>query len=192
MKWYSLRRDSPFEEPFVSEQGELGMDEERLSECQPIFDWPTTAWVGARTKPNDGQPDDSLQNHFNIYIFSERLQNALRQARISGIQFLPVRVLHRFGDEIPGYKIANLLSCVEALDLERSAYSRFPDDYFIPERRGGLTRLKKVTVKADALQGHDVIRLKESPIHVCVSERFRNMFVASGFTGLSFHEMALS
>jgi hypothetical protein len=47
-------------------------------------------------------------------------------------------------------------------------------------------------LRAPALAGHDVLRLNEYDRAFCVSERFRDAFVAGGFTGYSFEEIDLS
>jgi hypothetical protein len=194
MKWYWLvTNDNSVKNPFVSDEGDLdGFEEWMLGECRSFDSWSGRAWIRAADPANDGNPDDSLQNHFALLIFSQRLQVALTEAAISGIQYLPISVLRPSGTRIEGFSIANILGCVNALDLERSTSSRYPDDYFLSERRGQMNSLRRVTLRGDCLQGHDIVRLNVYKEKVYVSARFKEVVEEGRFTGLSFHEVNLS
>ena len=65
-------------------------------------------------------PDDALQNDIAIPIYSPRLQSALQEAAITGIQFLPIHVLRLDGSEIPGFAVANIICVRPAMDMEKS------------------------------------------------------------------------
>ena len=116
----------------------------------------------------------------------------MNQAAIKDTQYLPLAVVRRDDRHIDGFSAVNILNLVPALDLEGSTYDRFPDDYFIPERRGDLSGLRNVTLRSAALGGRDVIRLHEYPLPVYGSERFRDVFERGLFTGLSFVPVNLS
>jgi hypothetical protein len=77
------------------------------------------------------------------------------------------------------------------LDEERSHLTRHPDDYFIEGRRGKVSGIRRAVLQREALIGYDIIRLSGNPVHLYVSERFRNVFW-HGFTGYSFQEVDLS
>jgi hypothetical protein len=194
MRWYwVVTNDNAVADPLVTDEGDLhGFEDWMLVDCREITNWPVNAWVGTSTPANDGEPDDSLQNHFDLLIFSHRFRTALADAGIGEIQFLPIDVVRPGGGRVEGYRVANLLSCVTALDLERSKFTRYPNDYFLPERRGQLELLRGVTLSATALQGHDIVRLKEYRSKVFVSERFAAVVRFGRFTGLSFSEVKLS
>ena len=137
-------------------------DEERmLDECRSIDSWRGKAWIRAANRNNGGDPNDNLQNRCGLLIFPQRLQIALADAGIGGIQYLPIQVPRPDGTRLEGFCIANILDCVDALDLKRSTYRRYPDDYFLPERRGQLNSLRQVTLHSKFLQGRDVVRLSE-------------------------------
>ncbi len=194
MNWYSIIScDNTVQNPFVADLGDLGPHEEfQLRSCAEIRDWPGAAWVRASDCVHDGDPDDVLQTLLDLPIYSARLQSAIEAAHIGGIQFLPLRVLRPSGTEVEGYCIANILNCVRALDLHRSDFDRFPNDYFLPQRRGQIRALRKAVLERDALSGHDIIRLSEYKVAVYVSQHFVNAFEEDGFSGYSFRRVATS
>jgi hypothetical protein len=191
MNWYRLITNSnTVANPFVSDDGDLGgIDNWMLRRCLRVDGWPESAWIRAVNPDNDGDPDDNLQNHFDLLMFSPGLRHALEAASIRNIQYLPINVIRSDGGSIQGFTIANVLSCLAALDIDRSVLERFPDDYFIPDRRGGIFSLLEVTLRGARLEGHDIFRLSEYRSAVFVSERFRKAFEHSFFTGLSFERV---
>ena len=193
MKWYwTVSCDNTVATPFVGDQGDLGLDESLLRTGRLVETWPGTAWVRAHSQQQDGEPDDVLQTLFALPIFSARLRTALQHAGIEGVEYLPIRVYRPNGDAIFGFSIANILSCVEALDLRLSDFQRLPDDYFLPERRGWIRSISKPVLVRSVLEGLDVIRLSCFPPSVYVSERFVRVFEDGRFTGYSFHEVQTS
>lgn len=194
MRWYWLvTNDNVGADPLVTDEGDLmGVEEWRLRQGKEIRDWPASAWVGTSKRSNDGVPDDNLQNHFALLIFSHRLRTALQKASIDEIQYLPIAVIRPGGTRVAGFSIANVLSTVAALDLERSVFTRYPADYFLPERRGALETLRNVTLRSSALKNHGIFRLEEFRSKVFVSGRFVDVVGAGEFTGLSFKEVKLS
>jgi hypothetical protein len=194
MKWYWLvTNDNTVKNPFVSDTGDLeGFEKWIFADCKAFKDWSEKAWVGANKPGNDGDPDDSLQNHFGLLIFSAQLRIALEEAGIGGIQYLPIQVLRPTGSRIEGYCIINILNCVKAFDLGKTIHSRYPMDYFLPERRGELSSVRQVTLRSNQLKGHDIIRPEEYKVKVYVSGRFKEVFENNRFSGLSFHDVNIS
>src|SRR5437016_14108696 len=118
MRWYDLLQiyDAK-EQPFVSSSDDLrGWKEWQLSQGKFIEHWDNRAWIKCVKDEADGPPDDCLWNHLLLPIFSSRVQRALTDAQIEGIQFLPIRVLRPDDSEYFGYAIANFLNLPEALD----------------------------------------------------------------------------
>jgi len=193
MHWYSFAWDDSVEKPYVSDTDDLkGFHESQLTSGAEIVGWDDRAWIRCTDPEYDGQPADALASHLGVEIYSLRLRQALDKSGMRGIQYLPIRVLRRDGPEISGYQIANFLNKVRALDLERSEYNRYKDDYFIPERRGRISMLKKVVLKSKALENFDVIRLEEYFTYKAVSERFKKAFEAAHCTGYVFYEIDVS
>jgi hypothetical protein len=194
MSWYwVISNSNTRHEPFVADAGDLdGLEDWMLGECRLIQQWSGKAVVRASCRENDGDPDDCLQNLFALPIFSDRLRNALDRAEIEGIQYLPIHVQRPNMIEIEGYCIANILNCVEALDLTYSDYEMYPEDYFLPERRGQMHSLRRVVLKSKPLTGYDIVRLAEYTEKIYVSRRFRDVFFKNGFSGYSFREIRLT
>lgn len=191
--WYwVVSCDNTVDDPLVTDSAELGVDPERLDVGHLVEGWSELAWLRANKFENDGVPDDVLQNHLGLPIFSARLRAALEGAGVVGIQYLPVRLIRPNGQEITGFSIANIVERRRALDRARSDYDVFPDDYFLADRRGGVRGIRQAVLCVDALAGCDVARLDEFPSSVYVSERFKNVFEAGGFTGYSFREARAS
>jgi hypothetical protein len=187
MDWYQvLSCDNTVKVPFVGDEGELGLDESELRAGCAVRQWPELAWVRASRKEIDGQPDDVLQTLFRLPIYSYRLRSALQHAQIDGIEYLPIKVLRPDGRSIEGFSVANILSCIQALDMQRSEYRLFPEDDEFPVRRGRMQTLDKVVLAASVLNGLDVIRLSKYRAPIFVSQRFVDVFERGGFTGYSF------
>ncbi|HKD79392.1 MAG TPA: DUF1629 domain-containing protein [Candidatus Angelobacter sp.] len=194
MRWYwAISWGKTVSNPFVSSAEDLkGYEDWQLERGHHIEHWDPTAWIRC-TKPEwDGEPDDVLQTHLAIPIYSPRWQEVIRNARFSGIQFLPIRVLHMNGGEIPGFAIANILNIPFAMDLERSHYTMFDDDDCEPEDRGKVSGVYRMVLRRSPLSNYDVIRVKEFHQSLYVSERFKLEFEAAKFTGYTFQEVQLT
>lgn len=193
VKWYlTIRCDNTVDSPFVSTSGDLGRWADwELRQGQVIEGWEEGAWVRAETR-SDGEPDDVLQNHFGLLIFSSPLREALERAGIGRIQYLPIQVLHADGSPIHGFAIANVLDTADVLDLDQSDYDVFDSDYFLETRRGKISGVREAVLRADQLNGHDLLRPANYKVHLYCSERFRDVFERNAFTGFSFRELRLA
>ena len=194
MRWYwVLQWDNSASIPYCSAVGDLkGFKEVDIGAGTPINNWNPEAWIKATQPGADGIADDVLQNHLGLKIYSEKLRTILQIGNITGIQYLPVRVLRRSGEEIHGYAIANILNQPGAMDLERSGYSVFKSDDPMPERIGLVSGVYKMVLKRSALLSFDIVVPKEYPVSTYVSEKFKKIFEASRCTGYGFKEVLLS
>jgi hypothetical protein len=194
MKWYFLIRcDNTVENPLITGKANLkGFDEWDFARGKLIENWDNTAWFRAEEPEDDGDPDDVLQNHLGLPIYSKRLRAALEKGGIRGIQYLPVHIFRPNGALIEGFAIANILNLISALDFDESDYDVFPNDYFLLERRGLVRGVRKSVLKGDRLQNYDIIRLAEFELNIYTSEQFKEIFNKNNFTGYSFHEVKLS
>jgi hypothetical protein len=113
---------------YGDDEGDLDGHEDDLGVCKPAEAWAGTARVRASRAEGDGDPDDVLQTCFFAPIYSARLRGALEEAQVAGIEYLPVRVINKGGTGIPGFSVANILNCVDGLDVQSSEIERFPDD----------------------------------------------------------------
>lgn len=151
---------------------------------QFIENWDENAWLQASDPDHEGEIDDVLQNHLRLPIFSHRLQHALTSAGIGGIQFLSVKVLRPDGEIIPGFAIANLLNIIPALNKDRTQFKVIKPSYAEEER---ILLYSKVCLYKQALEGYDIIRLKESKYKIYASERLKDIFEGGEFTGATFN-----
>ena len=192
MKWYwALKWANTVTNPLVATDADLmGIDEWALRAGTTVENWNDRAWFMSTNEEDDGTPDDVLQECLDVPVYSERLRKALKDAGVSGIQYLPVRVLRSDRTEIAGYAIANVLARVSVLDLKESTFEVFGDDR--PDRAGELRDLRKAVLKRALLVGHDIVRLREYEMPLFVSGRFRRAFRQLGFTGYDFKEVALT
>jgi hypothetical protein len=194
MRWYDLIMwGNTVKKPFVSDLDDLkGFEDWQFDQGKHIENWNPEAWIRCTDRAWNGDPDDVLQTHLGVPIFSPRLQRIVEQERFSGIQFLPIHVLRLDASEITGFAIANILNAPSAMDLENSEYQRFEQDYFDPADRGKIAAVYEMVLKRTALAGYDIVRPKEFLVAQYASERFRAAFEAGGCTGYSFHEVQLT
>lgn len=193
-KWYwPVSCDNTVDKPLIVDTEDLkGIDELDIVYGKLIDNWDETSWFKVSKSIYNGDPDDVLQNALGLPIYSDRLRKALEKAGVTGIQYLPVHVFRLNGLPIKGFSIANILNLLPALDFEKSDYDLYENDYFIPERRSKVRGIRKPVLRSSVIERCDIFRLKEFNRYIIVSERFRNIFVANGFTGYSFHQVYTS
>jgi hypothetical protein len=195
MEWFALLRgyedaDRPH---YTSRSGDLdGHKWWNFDEGKLIENWQSKAWIKSRSLREDAPPDDGLVNHFALLIFSSRMRHAIENAEIGGVQYLPIHVLKSDGMEYSGYSIANILNFRSSLDLNNSDFSVFPEDYFSADDRGRISSLRKAVLKQSTLQGLDILRLRDFPEAVFVSQKFRDLYENNNFTGYSFTQVDVS
>lgn len=195
MKWFSLLRgyEDGGKPHYASRSGNLdGHEWWDFDEGKRVGNWQNRAWVKSSCTSEDGPPDDGLVNHFALLIFSQKMRTALEAVGVTGIQYLPIHVLKSDGSEYSGYSIANILNHSSALDLDKSDFSVFPEEYFDPKNRGRIRSLRKAVLKKSTLQGLDILRLKDFPEDVFISAKFREVYDDNGLTGYSFGAVDIS
>jgi hypothetical protein len=192
-RWYwVIGADNTKPDSMVTGREDLrGFAEEDFTRGQYLNGWNEDAWVGPDNVEEDGEPDDVLQNHLGIPIYSPALSAALRDGGVSCVQYCPIRVLHFDGSVVAGFAIANITCNISALDLERSDFDFYPETYFLEQRRGHIRGIRKAVLWREPLTDHHIIRLREFPASIYVSEYFKNIFGAGGFTGCSFREVTV-
>jgi len=193
MNWYwVVDCSNTVQHPYVStvdNSGDLGYEYWHFTIGQAIKQWDKRLWIGTTKSEYDGSPDDVLQSHFDAPIYSRQLREALDDAYVTGIQYLPIEVRRLNSGKIGGFSIANILNMPPALHLELSDYDVFPNDYFFEKDRGRIRILRKAVLISGHLRGYDIIRLKEYSVCIYASERFKTLFETKKFTGYSFHEV---
>jgi len=192
-RWYQLVScDNTVAKPLVVGDDDLRFDPEKALVSEPLENLSDGGSLLVENPADEGEPDDVLQNHLGLAVYSERLRRALDEAGVRGIQYIPVNVVRFGGEVITGFCIANVLEKRAARDVSKSKIQRFPDDYFLVERRGCIRDLRQPVLCAEALRACDVLRLEEYPVTVYVSGRFKNAFEENHCTGYSFSPVGLT
>lgn len=196
MKWYQVFEcDNTVENPLVCDTDNLveyNFEDWDFMEGKKITNWNNNIFIKAEKEEDDGDPDDALQSHLMIPIFSKRLVDELNINKIEGIQYLPIKAIRPNNKSIGNFYIVNFLNYISALNYERSNYTRFRDDFPNLNVRGKIAGVKKFVLYKKKLEGMDVIRLEDYQQRFFVSEKFKNIFEKNKFTGYSFEEIELS
>jgi len=195
LDWYQpIECDNTVKNPFVCDSdnfSENGFSGSSFLQGKEILSWNSSIFLQAKKKKNDGCPDDALQNHLMLPIFSSRLVKIL-QENIAGIQYLPVSVLNSKGQKLDGFSLANFLFFIEAFDYDNSEFNRFSTDFPNPNVRGKLAGVTKFVLKKERLVGLDVFRLRDYESRFFVSEKFKSLFEENRFSGYSFRKVDLT
>jgi len=194
VKFYQVsEHDLKIKNPLVVDGADLKGKNEwwYYAQGRPIEEWDESVWFRVTKRKNEGELQDILPNHLGLHIYSARLRAMLEKNAVNGIQYLPVRIFRYNGEEVIGYAIANILNLLPALDLKESSYGVFPDDDFLPERRGKIRWITNVVFRRSVVESCDVFRLQEYEVKIIVSEKFKNIFDSGCFSGYSFDEVKL-
>lgn len=195
MKWYQpIECDKTVKNPLVCDFDNLeqyGYNENNFKEGIYVNSWNENIFFQARKKRNDGKPDDVLQNHLMLPIYSLNLVNALNKNGVEGIQYLPIKIINYNTECINEFFIANILNYIEAFDTEKSDFNCFSQDFPNLNVRGKIAGVKKFVLKKEKIIGVNIIRLKEYKQRFFVSENFKEAFEKNKFTGYSFKEVEL-
>ena len=142
----------------------------------------------AELEEDDGTPDDFLQNTEMVPIFSPRMREAIEEAGIKGIQYIPIEVEHYNKEKLEGYCIANVLNSVpDALDIDKTIFWNRKSD-------NGRLNVYVPSIKSENVPDNmDIFRLKyderietEYSTFIVVSERFKSIIAKNKFTGIGF------
>ena len=133
MDWYQpIECDNTVKNPLVCDSDnfcENGFSESSFLQGKEIQSWNSNIFFQAKKKKNDGCPDDALQNHLMLPIYSSRLVARIMQANIAGIQYLPISILDSKGQKLDGFSLINFLFFIEAFDYDNSEFNRFSADF---------------------------------------------------------------
>jgi hypothetical protein len=175
----------------VVDEAQLPVDPGHLDDGRLVDAWSSEAVMRVRNQRWAGEPDDVLQNYLGLPVYSTRLKQALERQGISGIQYLATRVVGFGSVELQTYYIANIVEMRPALDLATSDFDVFSSDYFLPDRRGRVSGVRRATLLWSHLRNCDVLRLAQYPASIYVSERFKSAFELEGCSGYSFEPVVV-
>lgn len=150
-----------------------------------IENWPPNVTLYVEGK----HPEDYLFSTLNGWIpLSKRVQQVFEACDIQGVQFLPIRIVHKSGVEIPGYAVLNVLNVIPALDHEHTVWlTSEKDQVEYPQ-----LNILKVALNRDAIGGIDIFRLQESRTEMFISRRLKECLERAGATaGFKFIPVAV-
>ena len=126
---------------------------------------------------------ENLGNSNGWEIFAEKALKQFGDIIEGDIQLLPVKVVDKETEqEVEKYFIMNVLPFLDALDLENSVYEYFD----IEGRREKWLSVIKYGLKEKKLGEHNIFRLRESPMALFVSEKFKNIAENNKMLGFQF------
>jgi hypothetical protein len=190
MKWYwVISCSNVVADPLVTDDDNFDGNEDEFVRGVPFQRGSKQLRLLVKKPRNDGTPDDALQNHLALPVISSRVQEAFLRNEIQGAEYVPVEVVRPNGLVVPGYSILNVLARRPALDRTRSDYDVYPQDYFLPQRRGQVSGVRVPVLMRSELASTDILRLDEYAHPLYVSERLKNIFEAERFSGWTFREI---
>ena len=134
MRYYKLIYDYEQDDNYANcDVASIGnMDEYITISGKEIKQWGRVVFEYDSTEGN--VLTDYLANPHRWFVVSENFCNKTQKILENQVQFLPVKVIDRFsGIEVDSYFVANIVTVIDALDLDNSKYDVFElDDEKIP------------------------------------------------------------
>lgn len=131
---------------------------------------------------------EKLGNSYGWEILSEKALELFGEIIGNDVQLLPIKVVNKHTEqEIEKYFVVNVLPFLDALDLENSVYNYF--DVGSDEK---LLSVIKYGIKEKKVGGHHIFRLKESPMAVFVSGKFKEIAEKNDMLGFDFVKVKVS
>jgi len=110
-----------------------------------------------------------------------------KQGIQSLIQYIPITLADIDTDEeIHEYYAMNILTHIEAIDLEKSEYDydeEFNHYWFKP---------RSIYLDESACEGYDIFRLSKNTSHIYVSQKIKDIIEANNWVGFNFRKEKLS
>ncbi|WBS02558.1 hypothetical protein OU994_30700 [Pseudoduganella sp. SL102] len=114
------------------------------------------------------------------YFISAKFANLMLNIAGDDVQIIEADV-YIYGKKIAEYYIGNIVNLVACVDMERSTYR--PLIKSDPEGPKKFTRYEFIE---NSLGSHKIMRSKESPLTIVVSEDFKQACISSGIKGVAF------
>ncbi|MHB1459335.1 MAG: imm11 family protein [Armatimonadota bacterium] len=130
---------------------------------------------------------DYLANNMIWFAVTERFKLLLTEYASESIQFLPMKVKPLRDDiGLENCYLANIITLVDALDLENSVYSYYGDE----EDEEKLLGVKIFALKASKIPPEiNIFRLENSKIEIFISEKLWRAMRKNKITGCQYDEI---
>ena len=130
---------------------------------------------------------DYLASNNRWLIVSEKLRNLINIIETDSIQYLDIKIKNSETNKINyTYEVANVITILDALDLENSVYDFFELD---DEK---ILFVEKYALKKDVIKNCDVFKLKVDTIPIFVSEKFKSIVEENSLIGFQFLEVKVA
>lgn len=127
---------------------------------------------------------DYLANVHRWFIVSDNFRQVTRNIIENQVQYLPVKVIDKLTKSEAGtYFAANIVTAIDALDLENSKYDVFELD---DEK---IISVEKYALKSSEIVDKHIFRLKDDTIPIFVSETLKKVIEDNDFIGFEFLEV---
>ncbi|MCR4316175.1 MAG: hypothetical protein NUW37_07495 [Planctomycetes bacterium] len=147
-----------------------------------IDSWDERAYFRSEERKTDGPATDCITGgtRLDAPAFSPRAREALEREGVgqNDVQWLPVHIYQSTGEEIEGFEIMNVLSIIEGIIDYRSSTLMNPNkpefDPITGKFNSGNIMLSGL--RGDLIKEHDIVRAKEKPTRLFVSDRFEKVW----------------
>lgn len=130
---------------------------------------------------------DYLANLYRWFVVSNTFKEATENIFEKDIQYLPVKVVDECtGIETTSYYVANIITTIDAFDMQKSKYDIFELD---DEK---IISVEKYVLKGNSLMGKHIFRLKNDTIPIFVSETVKRIVEDNNLVGFVFLEVSIS
>jgi hypothetical protein len=185
MKYYKLIYDYENDGDFIGSLAKetFGVDQYDVTKGELVKEWNEN--ISFIYNPDEGDVySDYLSNNYRWFIVSEKFQQEMEGVVQNSIQYLPIKIINsKNNEEELNYKVANVITVIDALDLDNSVYDIFELD---DEK---IFSIEKYGLKKDIVDGYNIFKLKDDTIPIFVSEKFKNTIDNSKMTGFEFLEV---
>lgn len=184
MRYYKLIYDYEKDDNYVNcDSASIGsMDEYITISGKKIDCWEDVVFEYDSAEGN--LLTDYLANLYRWLVVSDKFCQLTQSVIEKQVQYLPVKVVDRYSNsEIDSYLVANIITVIDALDLENSKYDVFELD---DEK---IISVEKYALKSSKIIGKHIFRLKDDSIPVFVSETLKKVIEDNEFIGFQFLEV---
>ncbi|WP_423740481.1 imm11 family protein [Flavobacterium columnare] len=114
-----------------------------------------------------------------IPLVSDKVVAIFEHLNKQHLQFIPVVIKDKLGNQNTKFYALNILNTVPCLDKEKSIFELDEDDDY---------DIKKFFIKPDSLLNYSIVRMEEHRSYIIVTEEFKRYCEEAGLKGVEFIE----
>jgi hypothetical protein len=162
---------------------DIGSMNEYITVCgSEIEQWDTV--IFAYDSAEGAVFTDYLANLYRWFVVSLHFRQAAKNILEKQVQYLPVKIINKTTkEEMDSYCVANIVTVVDALDMDKSKY----DVYELDDEK--IISVEKYALKGSKIEGKHIFRLKDDTIPIFVSEELKKIIEDNCLTGFDFLEV---